>query len=124
MPQVAEDGLSDLRLFTDGGRPVPYLLIQPPSGERAWIGGRMLPVAATKKTSGFEVDLGRGARRRHASRVEGLPVPLLKRLTLEGSGDRARWTLLVAEGTLFDLPDEQLRQNTLGFAAGRIAICG
>ena len=51
-------------------------------------------------------------------RVEGLPAPHLKRLTLEGSGDRERWTMLVAEGTLFDLPDEQLRQNTLGFAAG------
>ena len=51
-------------------------------------------------------------------RVQGLPAPHLKRLTLEGSGDRERWTMLVAEGTLFDLPDEQLRQNALGFAAG------
>ena len=51
-------------------------------------------------------------------RVEGLPAPHLKRLTLEGSGDRERWTMLVAEGTLFDLPDEQLRQNALGFTPG------
>ena len=113
----AADGLTDLRLVTDGGRPVPHLLIQPPAPDREWIPGRILSVAATKKTSGFEVDLGET----HAVemiRVDGLPVPHLKRLTLEGSGDRARWTTLVAEGTLFDLPDEQLRQNTLGFVPG------
>ncbi len=79
--------------------------------------GSILSVAATKKTSGFEVDFG-AAHAVDMVRVEGLPVPHLKRLTLEGSGDRARWTTLVAEGTLFDLPDEQLRQNTLGFAPG------
>ncbi len=113
----AEDGLTDLRLVTDGGRPVPHLLIQPPAPEREWISGSILSVAATKKTSGFEVDLG-AAHAVDMVRVEGLPVPHLKRLTLEGSGDRARWTTLVAEGTLFDLPDEQLRQNTLGFVPG------
>ena len=113
----AEDGLTDLRLVTDGGRPVPHLLIQAPAPEREWIPGSVLSVAATKKTSGFEVDLG-GAPTVDMVRVEGLPAPHLKRLTLEGSGDRARWTTLVAEGTLFDLPDEQLRQNTLGFAPG------
>ena len=103
--------------MTDGGRPVPYLLLQPPQPEREWIGGSILSVAATKKTSGFEVDLG-AARAVDMVRIEGLPAPYLKRLTLEGSGDRARWTTLVAEGTLFDLPDEQLRQNSLGFAPG------
>jgi hypothetical protein len=113
----AEDGLTDLRLVTDGGRPVPHLLIQPPAPAREWISGSILSVAATKKTSGFEVDLG-AAHAVDMVRVEGLPVPHLKRLTLEGSGDRARWTTLVAEGTLFDLPDEQLRQNTLGFVPG------
>jgi hypothetical protein len=113
----AEDGLTDLRLVTEGGRPVPHLLIQPPAPEREWIRGSILGVAATKKASGFEVDLG-AAQAVDMVRVEGLPVPHLKRLTLEGSGDRARWTTLVAEGTLFDLPDEQLRQNTLGFAPG------
>jgi hypothetical protein len=113
----AEDGLTDLRLVTDGGRPVPHLLIQPPAPEREWIPGSILSVAATKKTSGFEVDLG-AAHAVDMVRVEGLPVPHLKRLTLEGSGDRARWTTLIAEGTLFDLPDEQLRQNTLGFVPG------
>jgi hypothetical protein len=115
--EVAVDGLNDLRLFTTDGRPVPYLLVQPPSGERSWIGGRVLPVAPTKQTSGFEIDLA-AAHDVDMLRVEGLPVPYLKRLKLEGSGDRARWTLLLDEVTLFDLPDEKLRQNALGFEAG------
>ncbi len=51
-------------------------------------------------------------------RVHGLPSPHLKRAVLEGSGDRQRWTMLVSEGTLFDLPDERLNQNTLGFPPG------
>jgi hypothetical protein len=37
---------------------------------------------------------------------------------LEGSGDRQHWTLLEAEGTLFDLPTERLRQVALPFRAG------
>ena len=113
----AEDGLTDLRLVTEGGRPVPHLLIHASSPEREWIRGSVLGIAPTKKSSGVEVDLGAPAAV-DMIRVEGLPSPHLKRLTLEGSGDRAHWTMLVAEGTLFDLPDEQLRQNTLGFAAG------
>jgi hypothetical protein len=113
----AEGGLGDLRLFGADGRPVPYLLVQPPGGERAWVGGRVLAIAPTKTTSGFEVDLA-VAHDVDMMRVEGLPVPYLKRLTLEGSGDRERWTLLAAEATLFDLPNEQLRQNALGFAPG------
>lgn len=114
----AEDGLTDLRLVTDGGRPVPHLLLQPPAPEREWVRGSILSVAATKKSSGFEVDLG-AASAVDMFRVEGLPTPYLKRLTLEGSGDRAHWTTLVAEGTLFDLPDEQLRQSSLGFTPGQ-----
>ena len=51
----AEDGLNDLRLFAADGRPVPYLLIQPPPAEREWIVGRVFPIAPTKKSSGFEV---------------------------------------------------------------------
>ncbi len=113
----AEDGLTDLRLVTDGGRPVPYLLMHSSSPEREWIAGSVLNIAATKKSSGFEVDLG-GPGAVDMIRIDGLPVPHLKRLTLEGSGDRERWTMLVAEGTLFNLPDEQLRQNTLGFTPG------
>jgi hypothetical protein len=113
----AEGGLTDLRLVAEGGRPVPYLLVHSSSPEREWVGGRLLNIAATKKSSGFEVDLGTPSAV-DMIRVEGLPVPHLKRLTLEGSGDRERWTMLVAEGTLFDLPDEQLRQDTLGFTPG------
>ena len=47
-----------------------------------------------------------------------LPAPFLKRLTLEGSGDREHWTLLSGEATLFDLPDEGLRQTELRFSPG------
>ena len=65
----------------------------------------------------------RGAEHVDVVRVEGLPAPFLKRLTLEGSGDRERWTLLVAEGTLFDLPDEGLRQTDCVFTPGRSATC-
>ena len=109
--------MTDLRLVSEGGRPVPYLLIHSPSPEREWIRGHVLSVAPTKKSSGFEVDLG-AANPVDMIRVQGLPAPHLKRLTLEGSGDRERWTMLVAEGTLFDLPDEQLRQNAIGFTPG------
>ncbi len=51
-------------------------------------------------------------------RVDGIAAPFLKRVRLEGSGDRARWTLLVDEGTVFDLPAEQLRQTELEFTPG------
>ncbi len=51
-------------------------------------------------------------------RLDGIAAPFLKRVMVEGSGDRARWTTLAADATLFDLPDERLRQNSLPFAAG------
>jgi hypothetical protein len=113
----AEDGLDDLRLFAADGRPVPYLLIQPPRAEREWIAGRVFPIAPTKKTSGFEVDLG-SAREVDMLRVEGLPAPYLKRLSLEGSANREHWVELSPEATLFDLPDERLRKDTQPFAPG------
>jgi hypothetical protein len=50
--------------------------------------------------------------------VLGLPPGFLKRVVLEGSGDRSHWTLLAGEGTVFDLPDERLRQLELPFRAG------
>ena len=52
----AEDGLADLRLFDAQGAPVPHLLVYPPR-QPSWLSGAILTVAATKKTSGFEVDL-------------------------------------------------------------------
>jgi hypothetical protein len=115
--RLAEGGLSDLRLFTPDGTPVPYLLLHPPDASPQWTSGRVLAIPATKTTSGFEVDLG-VMTRVEALKIEGLPAPFLKRLTLEGSGDRTRWTMLAGEGTLFDLPAERMRQTELDFAPG------
>jgi hypothetical protein len=50
-------------------------------------------------------------------RLDGIATPFLKRATLEGSGDRTRWTLL-ADTTVFDLPDQDLRQTEVAFDAG------
>jgi hypothetical protein len=112
----AEGGLGDLRIFDAQGREVPYLLIHP-SKEPEWISAERLPIAPTKKTSGFEADLGSG-RLVDMLLVEGLPAPFLKRFALEGSGDREHWTMLQGEGTLFDLPQEGLQQLAVPFRAG------
>ena len=113
---VADGGLNDLRLFDASGRPVPYLLVQRRQ-EPGWYAGRILPVAATKTTSGFEVDFGTASTVDRV-RVAGISGPFLKRLTLEGSGDRAHWTLLQGEGTLFNLPDERISNEDLSFQPG------
>jgi hypothetical protein len=111
------NGLADLRLFDAAGARVPHLLIQVPRTAPDWMVGRVLPIARTEKTSGFEADLG-SAQTIDAMAVLGLPAPFLKRLTLEGSGDREHWTVLAREGTLFDLPDESLRQTDIVFTSG------
>lgn len=110
-------GLEDLRLYDASGREVAYLLVPPPAERASWSGGRILSVASTKMTSGFEVDLGFAA---NVDRIRfgGIAAPFLKRFRLEGSGDRAHWTLLVDEGTLFDLPDENLERTEASFEAG------
>jgi hypothetical protein len=113
---LALDGLADLRLFA-GDRELPYLLISPLSREPSWTGGPLLAVAATKKTSGFEIDLRR-AESVDRVRVDGIPAPFLKRFLLEGSGDRAHWTMLSGEGTLFDLPEEGVRQTEVAIPRG------
>lgn len=117
----AHGGLSDLRLFEASGREVPYLLVYPDDGTPEWIGASVLPLAVTEtqtmKTSGFKADLG-AASTVDMIQVEGIPAPFLKRLVLEGSGDREHWTLLTREGTVFDLPQEQLRQLALTFRTG------
>jgi hypothetical protein len=113
----AGDRATDLRLFDASNREVPYLFVRPASAEPVWAAAVLLAIAETKKTSGFEADLGEVARV-DAVKLQGLPSGFLKRLVLEGSGDRSHWTLLVAEGTLFDLPDERLQQLDLPFAAG------
>lgn len=114
---IATGGLDDFRLYNAAGQEVPYLLVPPPVSEATWEGARILPVAQTEKTSGFEADLGE-VLAADAIRVSGIRAPFLKRLKLEGSGDRAHWTLLAGEGTLFDLPAERLQQTTMAFAPG------
>ena len=109
--------LHDLRLVGAGGREVPYLLVAPVRKEPTWVRASLLPIPETKSASGFEADLG-ALRRIDHLRVSGLSAPFLKRLRLEGSGDRARWTVLVAEGTLFDLPEEGLARTEVGFPEG------
>jgi len=114
-------GLADLRFFDAAGREVPYLLVAPTRREPQWRPGRLLPIAATKKQSGFEVDLGTAAgpaQSFNRLRITGLPAPFLKRFQLEGGGDRSRWSLIIPEGTLFDLPEEGLRRLDVDLPAG------
>ena len=86
-----------------------------------WRSAQTLAIAPvetpTLKTSGFEVDLGQAVTI-DRFRIDGLAPPFLKRVRLEGSGDRERWTLLVAEGTVFNLPEERLVQTELAFTPG------
>ncbi len=114
---VASGGLSDLRIYDAANREVPYLLIAPVLSQPRWIEARILPVAATKKTSGFEADLGR-ILPVDSLRLDGIPAPFMKRYQLEGSGDRNRWTVLVAEGTFFDFPAEKLKLLGVDFTPG------
>ncbi len=109
--------LRDLRLFEPTGPEVPYLLIPPENPKSRWKAGSILRVAATKTTSGFEVDLG-SASTIDRLLLAGIRAPFLKRFKLEGSGDRSHWTLLAAEGTLFDLPNENLRRLETDFTPG------
>ncbi|HVR39219.1 MAG TPA: DUF3999 family protein [Thermoanaerobaculia bacterium] len=112
----SQPDLRDVRLFDAQNREVGYLLVPPELNEPLWLGGRILPIASTKNTSGFEVDLGR-ATNVDRLKLEGIAAPFLKHATLEGSGDRAHWTLL-ADATVFELPDEKLRNLEIEFAAG------
>lgn len=112
----AQPDLRDLRLHDAQDRELGYLLVPPPPPVHTWIGGTLLPVASTKNTSGFELDLGRPVLVDRL-KLEGIAAPFLKRVTLEGSGDRVRWTLLV-DATVFDLPDQDLRHVEVGFDAG------
>jgi len=112
----AADDLRDLRLYDAQQREIGYLLMPPASQEPRWIDGRMLPIASTKTTSGFEVDLQRSATIDRL-RLQGIAAPFLKRVRVEGSGDRARWTLL-ADTTVFDLPEERLRMLDVAFETG------
>ena len=118
---LAPGGLADLRLFDAAGREVSYLLVPNPPSAPVWKAAVVLPIAAvdgpTAKSSGFEADLGE-VYPVDRFRLDGLSPPYLKRVRLEGSGDRTRWTSLVGEGTVFDLPNEGLRQTELLFRPG------
>lgn len=114
---IATGGLGDLRLFSADNVEIPYLLVSPSPDARVFVAGRTLPIAATKEASGFEADLG-FVFEIDAIDIAGVPGPFLKRFMLEGSGDRERWTQLIAEGTAFDLPAEQLRHTRIEFQPG------
>jgi len=112
---LATGGLRDLRIYDAAGHEVPYLLIAPPSPESKWLAGKLSPLAATKKTSGFQIDLG---QRRLIDRmqIEGIPAPFVKRCALEASDDGNRWMRLRNDATFFDLPSEKLRSLETEFA--------
>jgi hypothetical protein len=112
---VATGGLGDLRLFDAvANREVPYLLVPSVLPPLKWMRGEMLPLVATKTSSGFEVALAQ-VTKVDRIRIEGLPPRFLKRATLEGSGDREHWTALAPEATVFDLPDDRLKQLVIAF---------
>lgn len=115
---VASPSLGDLRFHDRAGNEVQYLLIPPPTRTPAWRAGSTLPIPATKTSSGFELDLG-AALNIDRIVIAGVPAPLLKRLRLDGSGDREHWTVLAAEATIFDLPEQQLRNLEVAFPPGQ-----
>lgn len=110
----AQPDLRDLRLYS-GHREIGYLLVAPKT-DRRWLDGTILPIAATKKTSGFELDLARVANIDRV-RLGGIAAPYLKHIIVEGSGDRAHWTQL-ADATVFDLPESKLRRDEVDIAPG------
>jgi hypothetical protein len=118
----ANGDLTDLRLFDANGRETPYLLVYSPPVAPMWTPAAILRVAPVDtpklKQSGFEADLGR-LTTVDRFRIDTIGAqPFLKRAQLEASGDRAHWTLLTAESTLFDLPNEGLRLTEVAFTPG------
>jgi len=115
---VFEGGLDDLRLHDEGGKELQYLLVPPPSRIPTWKTTRsILPIPSTKTTSGIEADFGALTSIDRVA-IGGVSAPLLKRVRVDGSGDRVHWTVLAPETTLFDLPDQQLRNLEVAFAPG------
>ena len=113
-----QSSLADLRLFDEASREVMYLLVPPRTQEPTWhASSAILPTVSGKGESGFEIDLGESLPIDRL-RLSGLATPWMKRLRVEASGDHRRYNLLVPDGTLFDLPDEGLRQVELDFAPG------
>ncbi len=118
---IAAGGLNDLRLFSANGPEIPYLLVPPSPDVPQFVSGRVLPITATDtpnvKASGFEVDF-ETVGVIDAIDLGRVRAPFLKRFRLEGSGDRSRWTQLIAEGTAFSLPAEQLALTRIEFEPG------
>src|SRR5438105_12295574 len=112
-----EGGLDDLRIYDAAHREVPYLLVAPDTSAEEWVTAKVLPIVATKKTSGREADFG-SRRVLDRIRVSRIATPFLKRVRVEGSGDREHWTLLVADATIFDLPSDKLSNATIAFEPG------
>jgi hypothetical protein len=112
---------ADLRLYDANGAEVGYLIVRNSPAAPTYRLAAILPVATVDtdslKASGFEADLGE-LMPIDRFRIDGLKPPFLKRVRLEASGDRGHWTTLVSEGTLFDLPEENLRQIELRFDRG------
>jgi hypothetical protein len=113
-------GLQDLRFYDASGGEVGYLL-QGSEKVLMYATAALLPITSVDtddvKASGFEADLGE-LTTIDRFRIDGLRPPFLKRVKLEASGDRAHWTVLVPEATLFHLPDENLVQTELRFTPG------
>jgi hypothetical protein len=112
----AQSDLRDLRLVDAQQREVGYLLVTPELKPR-WLAASMVPIRATKNSSGFEADLG-AIRDVDRVRITGIAAPFLKRVTIDGSGDRTRWITLT-DATIFDLPEQELRHDEIAFEPGR-----
>ncbi len=108
--------LRDLRLFGASGNEIAYLVVAPQPSIARWVGGTRLDTVPTRRSSGFEIDLG-SVILVDALRFEGIAAPFLKHVTIEGSGDRTRWSLL-SDTTLFDLPSDNLRRRDIEFPPG------
>jgi hypothetical protein len=114
----AQPSLADLRLYDADERELPYLLMPPRSSESEWREGHATrPIVGAQHESGFEIDLGSVVTFDRV-RFVGLAPPLLKRLRLEASGDRARYNRLLDDASIFDLPAEGLRRVELDTPPG------
>ncbi|HTY62933.1 MAG TPA: DUF3999 family protein [Acidobacteriota bacterium] len=111
---IASGGMTDFRIYDGVHREVPYLMILPPAPEPKWINGRLSPLAVTKKTSGFQIDLGRPMLVDRV-RFDGLPAPFVKRCILEASHDAHEWMRLSGDATVFNLPAEKLESSEIEF---------
>jgi hypothetical protein len=120
LPGVAPEyagGMEDLRLLDAAGRQLPFLLIAPLSRKERWIEGTLSPGSPAKDASSVELDLG-AIREVDTLEVSGISPPWLKKIRLDGSGDRTRWNVLAAEATLFDLPEKGLANRKIAFTPG------